>query len=656
MFRARLNAKWLHNIGIASRIITLTLTIIVFLIIFLFGTNLIGQRNTLNLTEDRSATIQNKTFWKLVDKDAKAMEKIIQVLLTDSSLIDTFLSKDREKLYQEISPVFQKIKSEFGITHLYFIDPNGSVFLRAHKKESFGDNLTRATYLQAKESKKIGKGIEMGKNFFSLRVVMPIIRNGSTLGYLELGEELDNFITDFKQLTGSEIGIWLTEDYVKTKSLEGLFDQTNGWSASMSSALNIQQRFFEANGESITTNEHTNIKLKESNQLYSYHTFPFEDAFGDPAGVILITSDITNVFQVLKTLTFWVTIISIILLVALGGIAYFISKGIAKPIVSAANTLVYATDNNDLTIMLESTGSPEIRTLTQKTNNYIFLLRQIMSEVSNTAAQLKNSSTLLSASSKNTCNLVSQQNQEIQNVANLIQNINQNMMNAAENAKNTAEYAQKADLESTNGQKVVHETIDAIHALSENIDQTFNAINQLRSDSKDISSILEVINGVAEQTNLLALNAAIEAARAGEQGRGFAVVADEVRTLAQRTQQSTIEIEKMIAALEKGSDQAQSSILLSRESTLNTVEQTKSTENALSDITKTVANIKTMNENMAVSFNEQTSLSENLKTIIDMINKLSEDSKNQTSDIAQASKEVAQLGKQLDSWITRFKI
>jgi methyl-accepting chemotaxis protein len=179
----------------------------------------------------------------------------------------------------------------------------------------------------------------------------------------------------------------------------------------------------------------------------------------------------------------------------------------------------------------------------------------------------------------------------------------------ARNATEAAKAASHSDEEAQNGQAVVDRTINAIDALASEVDRAANVIHRLEQDSDKIGTVLDVIKGIAEQTNLLALNAAIEAARAGEQGRGFAVVADEVRTLASRTQQSTAEIQQMIERLQAGAQEAVSVMEDSRSRASDSVSSAQSAGQSLESITRSVASITDMNTQIASAADEQSALS-----------------------------------------------
>jgi methyl-accepting chemotaxis protein len=218
------------------------------------------------------------------------------------------------------------------------------------------------------------------------------------------------------------------------------------------------------------------------------------------------------------------------------------------------------------------------------------------------------------------------QKEEIDKVATAMNEMSATVQEVARNATEAAEAAHRADSETTNGKNVVAQAIEAIDLLANEVDDAAKVINRLENDSEEIGAILDVIRGIAEQTNLLALNAAIEAARAGEQGRGFAVVADEVWTLAQRTQQSIQEIQNMIERLQAGAQEAVKAMQQGRTRAQAGVEQAAAAGTSLETITAAVGTISDMNAQIATAAEEQSVVAEeinlNITSISDMSDKM----------------------------------
>jgi methyl-accepting chemotaxis protein len=203
---------------------------------------------------------------------------------------------------------------------------------------------------------------------------------------------------------------------------------------------------------------------------------------------------------------------------------------------------------------------------------------------------------------------------------------------------------------------VVRNSVNGIRSLAENVEEAAGVIHRLEQDSEQIGTILDVIRGIADQTNLLALNAAIEAARAGEQGRGFAVVADEVRTLAQRTQQSTQEIQAMIEQLQEGSRNAVQVMELGRQRTEESVDLSSRAGTSLDAITSAVSRITDMNLQIASAAQEQSTVAEEMARNINQISEVSDETSHGAQQTEDASQQLSQLASELQTLVQQFKV
>jgi methyl-accepting chemotaxis protein len=226
----------------------------------------------------------------------------------------------------------------------------------------------------------------------------------------------------------------------------------------------------------------------------------------------------------------------------------------------------------------------------------------------------------------------------------------------AGNSERAASSAKEADSEADSGQEVVKETVDAINTLAREVEAASTVINKLEEDSEAIGSMLSVIRGIADQTNLLALNAAIEAARAGEQGRGFAVVADEVRTLASKTQESTQEIQTIIQGLQEGTAKAVKVMNESVVSAKTTVEKASDASSSLTNIVKAVSAISEVNIQIATASEQQSASVNEIDQSVVHIAELSEKSTAGSDQTLHACEDLANLGDSLKSIVLQFKV
>ncbi|MCK5336110.1 MAG: methyl-accepting chemotaxis protein, partial [Gammaproteobacteria bacterium] len=301
-------------------------------------------------------------------------------------------------------------------------------------------------------------------------------------------------------------------------------------------------------------------------------------------------------------------------------------------------------------------GSDEIGKLIASMGMMRTNLQAMISEMSAASSQLASSSEELSVVSIESNQNIQSQQIEIEQVVTAINEMTATIHEVARNASDTSTLAHEADDSTQKGVQVVEQTVSSINALANDLSNTGSVINELETDSEMIGSILDVIKNIAEQTNLLALNAAIEAARAGEQGRGFAVVADEVRTLASRTQQSTQEIEEKIAKLQAGARSTVQVMADSQDKAATTREQANSAGDALKLITGAVTNISDMNLQIASAAEEQSAVSEEINRSIVSISQLAHKNTEGANQTTIASSELTQLASNLQGMIDRFRI
>ena len=336
-------------------------------------------------------------------------------------------------------------------------------------------------------------------------------------------------------------------------------------------------------------------------------------------------------------------------------LAYMIISGVSRGVCyveKAANELA----EGDLAARVEYPYKDELGHIAKAFNCMAEKFHNIVKELQVSVGQLASAAEETSVVTAQTRQGIDEQRSETEQVATAINEMNQTVHDVAHNAVHAAEATRQADESSTEGKVVVDKTIDAIGEIASEVEQAAQVIHELERESENIGSVLDVIKSIAEQTNLLALNAAIEAARAGEQGRGFAVVADEVRTLAGRTQASTAEIEEMITRLQSGASNAVSVMESSKSKTGQGVEQAASAGNALETITTAVDRIAEMNTQIASAAEQQSAVTEEINRNVVNISQIAEQTSTGAVQTAQASDDLSKLASQLNGMIAQFRV
>jgi methyl-accepting chemotaxis protein len=349
-----------------------------------------------------------------------------------------------------------------------------------------------------------------------------------------------------------------------------------------------------------------------------------------------------------------IEIIVVIAVVAL--VVRFITKDLRMRVEELKNVMRQVREKNDLTMQVKHQGTSELGEISTSLNDTLGIFSQAIGEI--TASSI----TLAAAAEETaqTCDYNSQamheQQDEITMVATAVEELSATVKEVANNTQLAADSARDADGQAQNGLEVVKISYQSIESLAEEITHIAEQITSLHQSSKNITNVVDVIKSVAEQTNLLALNAAIEAARAGEQGRGFAVVADEVRTLAQRTQDSTSEIENFINTLQSDADAAYNVIATSQEKAATAVAHSKSVEQSLGEITQSISHIFSVTEQVAAAVEEQSVVTQDVAQNVVRIEEKSMASTTAATQIAVTAKEQAMLSIKLQDIAGKFMV
>jgi methyl-accepting chemotaxis protein len=352
-----------------------------------------------------------------------------------------------------------------------------------------------------------------------------------------------------------------------------------------------------------------------------------------------------------------VMVLALVFVGLIGMMMWIMQKAVIQPL---RQVILHAKDmaegDSDLTKRLDESANNELGELGQWLNVFLQKLQLSLQDVRKLVVELNGGASKLASVAQNTETILDAQRQQTEQVATAMNEMTATVQEVARNAVSAADAVKDADQEASRGKATVNETASRITVLAQDVEQSAGVIQNLRGESDRIGSVLDVIKGIAEQTNLLALNAAIEAARAGEQGRGFAVVADEVRSLASRTQQSTQEIQQMIQRLQQGAVKAVDVMKQSQQRAQESVASATQAGLSLEEITRSVSTMSDMNVQIASASEEQSAVAEMINQNIIAIHNASDNTVRQAAQTTQIGSDLSHLANDLEQIVGRFKV
>ena len=550
---------------------------------------------------------------------------------------DMFVKGERDALYAAVAPVYKTLRSDYNVRQFQFHTPPATSFLRVHKPEKFGDDLSsfRHTVVKVNTSQTGIWGLEKGVAGLGIRGVMPIIQNGKHYGSVEFGMSFGQpFFESVKAnyaSRGMELALHVLKDgkyqaFAKTFAADHLLSQKQ---------LNDAME-----GKFVLD------KIELNGVRKSVYAAPINDYAGEPVGVLEIAIDRDEYAQAENSVMTTILFVGVLALLFGMLIAVSISRSIARPLRDAKLAMDdIAEGEGDLTQRLPVKGKDEIAQMADAFNRFAAKVQNTVSKVAASTAQIATASEEMSSITAQSDQLMQRQKGETDMVVTAINEMAATIREVAHNAESAAASAIEADQQSRNGRQGVMSTVEAINNLAREVQHAAEVIQKLEKDSKSIGTVLDVIKDVADQTNLLALNAAIEAARAGEQGRGFAVVADEVRTLASRTQESTDEIQKIIEGFQRSAHEAVTVMQQGQSKAEDSVQQAAKAGDSLHAITSAVTTINDMNQQIASAAEQQSTVAEEINQSIVSINSATE----------EASEGSALLATDLQFQVNQFK-
>jgi methyl-accepting chemotaxis protein len=602
-----------------------------------------------------------------------------------------------DAIHKQNHPFYNDFITRFGYYDLFIVNIQGDVVYTVFKELDFGTNLKSGVWSGSGLARAFNKGMQATEGSVTVDdfaaytpsydgpaafAAAPIIENGERLGVLILQMPIANInaiMTSNEKW--KEVGLgdsgetYLVGPNKRARSISRFMVEDKAGYLKMMRDLGVS-----SNLVATIDAKNTNIGLQEIDtvgtraaiggeagfQIFEdYRHVPVLSAYTplDIPGLkwaLLSEIDEEEAFRaigVMKTeIGGWATGITVVMLIIAGVAGLMFALSITNPIIKLAEVIGIIDRDADLSRRIDIHSKDEIGEMATSFNQMLGKLHNSMREVSASTGQLAAAAEELSAITIETNNAIELQRSETDQVATAMNEMTATVQEVASSATTAAEAAHGADRESQGGRKVVQETMDAIDKLAQDVEGTAVIIRRLEGETENIGSVLDVIRGIAEQTNLLALNAAIEAARAGEQGRGFAVVADEVRSLASRTQTSTQEIQGMIEKLQGEARNAVRAMEQGQERAQEGVAKAASAGESLQAITTAVGSINDMNAHIASAAEEQSAVADEINRNIVNISQVADQNTENAMQTSKASEELAHLASQLQNLVARFKV
>ncbi|WP_050814247.1 methyl-accepting chemotaxis protein [Ectothiorhodospira sp. PHS-1] len=582
----------------------------------------------------------------------------VSVMLAEHPDIrDAYLLDDRDRAHQAIRDILETFRTTTNYRGLrvQVHTGDGASWQRSWAPDQYGDDLSFRASIQEmlRTQRPIAEGNEMGRAGYAIRALAPIMENGVYRGSLELLQGVGSISRDFEAEGAAYVLLLSPTALENSPGIAGnrrvgeYFVANDNW---------FNQYAMEF-ANSLDLDRLVNDGLDIGRDWFGVQV-PLVNDRGEQIGmhVIGMRADAVREQIVSATRSAWMFLGLIAALVIIMGlvIAWLVQRGMVGPIRAGVERIRQM--EHDSSLRLEVRGKDELAVLSQAFNHYADNLQDILQQISGTSTSLGGAAEELVNHSRQGLDLVRQQQQETQQVASASVEMAASAGEMSQHAQSTQDAAGEALSSAENGIRLVGETANAIEALATNMRGMLDVIQRLDQGSQSIGKVLETISEIADQTNLLALNAAIEAARAGEHGRGFAVVADEVRKLASKTQNSTSEIYGIIKDVQNSVSDVTAAIHRGQGEAETCVSHAQEASGSLGSIKKAVKDVHEQGIHIAQSAREQNHVAEEVSRNIVRINTLADDNGRAAEQILDIAQGLEQSAEALDRMLTANRL
>ncbi|MET0051939.1 MAG: methyl-accepting chemotaxis protein [Candidatus Thiodiazotropha sp.] len=634
-----------RNIGISLRFVIATVLAVVIVLAITLYTTFSFMSGMLHDAEQNEVSEIFENVVAGVDSEGRVARAMSALVAGIPEVQEAFAARDRETLSELFAPGFDTLKKKYGVRQFQFHTPPATSFLRVHKLEKFGDDLSsfRHTVVEANQNNREIQGLEVGVAGLGVRGMVPVSYQGKHQGTVEFGMSFGQaFFDDYAKHHEVDLELFINR--------EGKLD-----------------RFATTMADNNLVSTDAMLGLKKGEHVFgfgdlkgtsvAYYAATVADYSGNPLGVMIVAKDRTTYAESISNLSWMILGLGLASAAVIGVLVWLISRGVVKPICEAAMAMEgIASAEGDLTVRMNEAGKDEVSRLSRAYNRFAEKTEKMIRSVARSAGNLSVHSSQFASLSEHTTRGIRIQHEQTTQVATAMTEMSATVHDVAQNTTQTAEAARQADLQANAGRQVVKDVSGSIDTLAREVGRAVDTVRHVEQDSERIGSVLDVIRGIADQTNLLALNAAIEAARAGEQGRGFAVVADEVRTLAKRTQDSTEEIQEMIESLQSGVRNTVSVMETSQEKAATSVEQAGRAYESLEEINRVVETITHMSTQIATAAEEQSAVAEDINRSIVEIKHIADETSLDSEKTYEATQEMSSEIDQLSKLLEQFNV